>query len=163
MYMYMAKSQDTIIASLMDALRNGNGDLDELAILMDHVKEDIADAKKEQEAQEQAKKEAERKELIKRGEKIAEMATRVLENKTTAEDVAVVFESYLKAQGIDGKVSASDIEDAMNYGTQFVETMGNFFQGLEELFAPKQVEKPKATVKKATADDILRDFLRNMK
>lgn len=163
MYMYMAKSKDTIITSLLAALRDGNGDFDELNELLDHVKADIADAKKEQEEQEKAKREAERQAYLKRGEQIAEIATRVLENKTTEEDLAVVFESYLKAQGIEGKVTAQDITEAMTSANEIAEALGGFFQGLEELFGPKQPQKPMKAPQKASADEILRDFLRNMK
>ena len=160
MYMCMVKSKDTIVNSLIATLKRGEGDWEELAALLDHVKEDVEEARKAEEAREAARKEAEHKAFLKRGEEIAEMATRVLENKTTADDVACVMNSYLKGRGLDANIKGADISGAMDAADEFAKTIEGAFEALKELF---DEDKPVKKVEKTSADDVLRDFLRTLK
>ena len=105
----MAKTQKEIMNALLGALEKGEGSLSDLEALMDRVKKDIAEAK----AEEKARKEKEEADLKARGEKIAEMATRVLNDKATEADVAMVMESYMHNLGLkDAKITAKDVQNA---------------------------------------------------
>lgn len=165
----MAKTQNDIVKNLITALQNGKGNLDDLDVLMDSVKQDIIDAK---EAEAKAAKEKTDADLMKRGEEIAAMATRVLEEKTTAADLAMVFQSFMHANGHkDVVISAEEIEESMNAAEEmtkhissFVDALGDLFGFLPDREPAKQVhEKVVVPTKKRTADDILNDFLRTLK
>ena len=153
----MAKSKQEIIKSLVSALENGKGDLADLDLLMDKAKEDIAAAKKA-EAEERARKE---KEQIKRGEAIAEMATRVLEDKATEADVAMVMESYMHSIGFkDAKVSSDEVREAKETAEKVSSTLGGLIDLIGDLGDIKDIKVHK--VEKKSADDVLRDFLKNI-
>ena len=167
----MAKTQNDIVKNLITALQNGKGNLDDLDVLMDSVKQDIIDAK-EAEAEAKAAKEKADADLMKRGEEIAAMATRVLEEKTTAADLAMVFQSFMRAKGYkDVVISTEEIEESMNAAEEmtkhissFVDALGDLFGFLPDKEPAKQVhEKVAAPTKQRTADDILNDFLRTLK
>lgn len=170
----MAKTQNDIVKSLIIALQNGNGNLDDLDTLMNNVKRDILAAK---EAEIQAAKEKAAAEQVKQGEKIAAMATRVLEEKTTAEDLAMVFQSFMRANGYkDATMSAEEIEEGMGMAKEITKHFRSFVDVLGDLFdftsddvkveakAKKPVSVTTAAAKKErTADDILNEFLRTLK
>ena len=165
----MAKTQNDIVKNLITALQNGKGNLDDLDILMDSVKQDIIAAK---EAEAKAAKEQADAELLKHGEEIAAMATRVLEEKTTAADLAMVFQSFMRANGHkDVVISAEEIEESMDAAEEMTKHISSFVDALDDLFGflpdkepAQQVHKNVAApTKERTADDILNDFLRTLK
>ena len=165
----MAKTQNDIITSLITALQNGEGGLDDLENLLDRVKSDVADAKKaEAEAAEKAKAQKEA-EFAKRGQEIANMATRVLEDKATSADVAMVFEAFLKAQGHkDVKVSAKDIEESMNAADEMAKHIEDVFSTIGDIFGIKPEVNKETVVKakpaqKVDADEVLRKFLAGLR
>ena len=157
----MARTKQDIIDCLLKALEQGNGDLDELDRLMDHAKEDIAKAKEIEKA-EQARKEAEQR---KRGEAIAEMATRVLNDQATGADLALVMESYMHARGMkDAKVTEADVMNA----TLTAEKTANMFDDLLKAFNAlgSALESKPTTAKvpnKRTSDDIIKEFLNTLR
>lgn len=162
----MAKTKDTIVSALTGALEHGDGDWNDLLELMERAKADIEEAKAAEEKAAAAKREAEEREYVRRGEAIAEMATRVLENKATEADIAMVMNSYLTGKNIKVQVSVNDVKDAMDSAdnlSKHLETLLDGFQDLLGAFAPK--EKPKCEQKcaKQSADDILRAFLDDLK
>ena len=164
----MAKTQKEIINALLGALEKGEGDLSSLDALMDRVKKDIAEAKAEEEKA--------RKEERVRGEKIADMATRVLNDKATEADVALVMESYMRNLGMkDAKVSAKDIQDAKAAADKATGTLDIILDALNDLFTLDDKPKTK-TVTKGTndvinalkdtsqsADDIINAFLKTLR
>ena len=153
----MAKTQKEIMNGLLDALKMGNGDLADLDALMDHVKKDIAEAK----AEEAARKEKEAAELKARGEKIAEMATRVLNDKATEADVALVMESYMHNLGMkDAKISAKDVQAAKEAADRATGAFDVVLNALNDVFGMDP--KPKAQATKS-ADDVLNEFLKTIR
>ena len=162
----MAKTKDTIVSALTGALEHGDGDWNDLLELMERAKADIEEAKAAEEKAAAAKREAEEREYVRRGEAIAEMATRVLENKATEADIAMVMNAYLAGKSIKIQVSADDVKDAMNSAdnlSKHLEILLDGFQDLLGAFVSK--EKPKCEKKctKQSADDILRAFLDDLK
>lgn len=152
--MAKAKTLEDIVKALTGALEQGEGDLDDLDSLLTKVKADIVAAKK---AEEEAKKEEEAA-LIKRGEAIAAMATRVLENKVTDDDVAMVMEAYLKGKGFKNlKISGAEVAEAMTAALDMQKHLDEFVHALGDFFS-----NPKKEEKSQTADDILRDFLKHI-
>ena len=147
--------------ALLGALEKGEGDLADLEALMDRVKKDIVEAK----AEEAARKEKEAAELKARGEKIAEMATRVLNDKATEADVALVMESYMHNLGMkDAKISAKDVQTAKEAADRTIGSLDIVLNALGDLFAID--EKPKARSAKDTAksaDDVLNEFLKTIR
>jgi len=153
----MAKTKQEIIERLIASLENGKGDLADLDLLMDKAKEDIAAAKKA-EAEERARKD---KEMIKRGEEIAEMATRVLQDKATEADVAMVMESYMHSIGLkDAKVSPDEVRSAKEAAEKASSALGTLIDLIGDLGDVKDIKVHK--VDKKSADDVLRDFLKNI-
>ena len=153
----MAKTKQEIIERLIASLENGNGDLADLDELMDKAKEDIA-AAKQAEADEKARKEVE---FTKRGEKIAEMATRVLNDKATEADVAMVMESYMHSIGLkDAKVSPDEVRSAKEAAEKASSALGTLIDLIGDLGDVKDIKVHK--VEKKNADDVLRDFLKNI-
>ena len=153
----MAKTKQEIIERLIASLENGNGDLADLDELMDKAKEDIA-AAKQAEADEKARKEAE---FTKRGEEIAEMATRVLNDKATEADVAMVMESYMHSIGLkDAKVSPDEVRSAKEAAEKASSALGTLIDLIGDLGDVKDIKVHK--VEKKSADDVLRDFLKNI-
>ena len=158
-------TQNTIIEALQRALTQGSGSLDDLEALMDKAKADIAKAK--QEEKEAARKAAEADKL-KRGEKIAELATRLLDEEPTEEDVAYMLQVYFKSKGIEAEVTAESIRDGMDAKAELDKNLDELCDALGELFealAPdkskKSAAKPAAKPKAKTADDVINDFLRS--
>ena len=150
----MAKSKQEIIERLIASLEKGDGDLADLDLLMDKAKEDIAAAKKA-EVEERARKD---KEKIKRGEEIVEMATRVLEDKATEADVALVMESYMHSIGLkDAKVSPDEVREAKEAAEKASSALGTLIDLIGDMSDIK-VHK----MEKKNADDVLRDFLKNI-
>ena len=154
----MAKTQKEIMNALLDALKMGEGDLSDLDALMDKVKKDIAAAK----AEEAARKEKEAAELKARGEKIAEMATRVLNDKATEADVALVMESYMHNLGMkDAKISAKDVQDAKAAADRATGAFDVVLNALNDVFGMDP--KPKAQTTNKSADDVLNEFLKTIR
>ncbi len=98
---------EDIKTALKTALKAGSGNLDDLDALLERAKEDIEALKQEEkrkEAERKAKEDAARKQeeerKKKRGNEIAAMANRVLEDKATDADVAMVLTAYLRGRGI---------------------------------------------------------------
>ena len=160
----MTKSKQEIIERLIASLKNGEGDLTDLDALMDKAKADIAAAKKA-EAEERARKE---KEAIKRGEEIAEMATRILNDQATEADVAMVMESYMHNLGMkNAKVSPNEVREAKETAEKAANTMSdllNAFGGLTKVFDLDFNKEPRTVAKKPSrnADDVLREFLKSI-
>lgn len=153
----MAKTQKEIMNALLGALEKGEGSLSDLEALMDRVKKDIAEAK----AEEAARKEKEAAELKARGEKIAEMATRVLNDKATEADVALVMESYMHNLGMkDAKISAKDVQDAKAAADRATGAFDVVLNALNDVFGMDP--KPKAQATKS-ADDVLNEFLKTIR
>lgn len=153
----MAKTQKEIMNALLGALEKGEGSLSDLEALMDRVKKDIAEAK----AEEAARKEKEAAELKARGEKIAEMATRVLNDKATEADVALVIESYMHNLGMkDAKISAKDVQDAKAAADRATGAFDVVLNALNDVFGMDP--KPKAQATKS-ADDVLNEFLKTIR
>ena len=153
----MAKTQKEIVHALLTALEKGDGDLSDLETLLDRVKKDIAEVKAEE-----ARKE---KDLEARGKKIADMATRVLNDEATEADVALVMESYMHNLGLkDAKVSAKDVQDAKAAADRTMSSLDVVLNALGDLFAID--EEPKARPAKDTsksADDVLNEFLKTLR
>ena len=147
--------------ALLGALEKGDGDLSTLDALMDRVKKDIAEAK----AEEKARKEKEAAELNARGKKIADMATRVLNDEATEADVALVMESYMHNLGMkDAKVSAKDVQEAKAAADKATNALDVVLEALDDLFSLDEKPKPK-TAKQPTrsADDVLNEFLKTLR
>lgn len=157
----MARTQKEIVDRLMAALEGGNGGWDDLNELMDRVKRDIAESK-QAEAEERKRKDAE---LVKRGEEIAEMATRVLQDKATEADVALVMESYMHNIGCkDAKVTAAEVREAKETAEKAAEAMDGLLSTLGEWANALNIgikKEPKDASNKS-ADDVLRDFLKKI-
>ena len=160
----MAKTKQEIIERLIASLEHGDGDLDELDKLMDKAKQDI-DLAKQAEVEEKKRKE---QETVKRGEAIAEMATRVLNDKATEADVAMVMESYMHSLGMkDAKVSADEVREAKETAEKAANTMGdllNALGGLAKVFDQDFNKESQTITKKPprNADDVLREFLKSI-
>lgn len=153
----MAKTQKEIMNALLGALEKGEGSLSDLEALMDRVKKDIAEAK----AEEKARKEKEEADLKARGEKIAEMATRVLNDKATEADVAMVMESYMHNLGLkDAKISAKDVQNAKEAADRASSALDVMLDALSDVFGTDP--KPKAHSTK-NADDVLNEFLKTLR
>lgn len=153
----MAKTQKEIMNALLGALEKGEGSLSDLEALMDRVKKDIAEAK----AEEAARKEKEAAELKARGEKIAEMATRVLNDKATEADVALVMESYMHNLGMkDAKISAKDVQDAKAAADRATGAFDVVLNALNDVFGMDPKSKAQAT---KSADDVLNEFLKTIR
>ena len=153
-------TQDKIIDGLLKALQNGKGDLDELDKLLDRAKTDIAEAKEtERKAQEEL--------MAKRGQNIAEMATRYLNDELTAEDTANVMNSFFGSRGVKVKFTPDELEQmAKPVDTKVLnEELDKAIDDLISLFADignkSKKSKPaaKPTVDRS-ADDVIADFLR---
>ena len=153
----MAKTQKEIMNALLGALEKGEGSLSDLEALMDRVKKDIAEAK----AEEKARKEKEAADLKARGDKIAAMATRVLNDQATEADVALVMESYMHNLGMkDAKISAKDVQNAKEAADRASSAFDVVLDALSDVFGMDP--KPKAQSTK-NADDVLNEFLKTLR
>jgi len=161
-------TQNTIIEALQRALTQGSGSLDDLEALMDKAKADIAKAKQEEKEAKEAARKAAEADKLKRGEKIAELATRLLDEEPTEEDVAYVLQVYFKSKGIEAEVTAESIRDGMDVKAELDKNLDELCDALGELFealvpdkSKKSAAKPTAKSKAKTADDVINDFLRS--
>ena len=118
--------QKTIVTGLMHALEKGSGELDDLEALLDRAKADIATAKAEQEKRKE-------EDMKKRAENIANMATRLLHDELTADDVATVLTSYFNSKGHDVKVTAKAVDSAVEMCDDVDESVNEFCDAIAEL------------------------------
>lgn len=149
--------QNTILTGLKHALDKGSGSLDDLNELLKRAQADIEQAKKEQAEAERKAKEAE---TLKRGQIIAEMATRVLEGAPTAEDVAMVLGTYLKHEGIDAEITAESVVESVKNSRELsnsLEELGDAIVELFETFAGAVKSKENENVKKTPAKSYKED------
>jgi len=161
--------QNTILTGLKHALDKGSGSLDDLNELLKRAQADVEQAKKEQAEAERKAKEAE---TLKRGQVIAEMATRVLDGEPTAEDVAMVLGTYLKHEGIDVEVTAESVIESGKNSKELdahLEELGdaiaelfNTFAGVVRDNSNKPCEKKVTKSYKEDADAALDSFLRDL-
>lgn len=161
--------QNTILTGLKHALDKGSGSLDDLNELLKRAQADVEQAKKEQAEAERKAKEAE---TLKRGQVIAEMATRVLDGEPTAEDVAMVLGTYLKHEGIDVEVTAESVIESVKNSKELdahLEELGdaiaelfNTFAGVVRDNSNKPCEKKVTKSYKEDADAALDSFLRDL-
>lgn len=149
-------TQDKIIDGLLKALQNGKGDLNELEELLDRAKTDIAEAKEaERKTQEEARN--------KRGQDIAEMATRYLNDQLTAADAANVLNSFFGSRGVKVKFTPNDLEqmakpiDADAISNELNKAIDSFISLFTDTNGKSKRSKPAAT---RSADDVIADFLR---
>lgn len=167
--------QSTILDALQRALSQGSGSLDDLDALMDRVKGDIAKAKQEEAAaakkkaeEEAARKAAEEKAKLAQGQRIAELATRLLAGEPTSEDVAFMFQTYLRHSGIeDAEVTAEGIEEGLKASHELNSALNELAESFADLFGGfvdknKNVNQPKPREnRKETADDVIARFLKS--
>ena len=158
--------QKSIISALQKALSNGSGSLDDLENLLKRAQEDIQDAKA-------AQKEAEEKAKAARGNQIAELATRLINGETTADDAAFVLNAWTAAEGYackfndkDLKMIISNAEDAGKKVThEFEDIIDTFCDALLKFGDKYGMEKPKVEKPKKSktvdADDVIDDFLKS--
>lgn len=149
-------TQDKIIDGLLKALQNGKGDLDELEELLDRAKTDVAEAK---ETERKAKEEARNK----RGQDIAEMATRYLNDQLTAADVANVLNAFFGSRGVKVKFTPNDLEqmakliDTDAISDELNKAIDDFISLFTGFTDKSKRSKPAAD---RSADDVIADFLR---
>lgn len=159
--------QKTIMEGLSRALAQGSGDLNDLENLLKRVQQDIEKAKAEA-AEEEAKRkalaeaeEARKRAEAKRGQKIAQFANRLLDNKPTADDVAFVLETYLKSQGINIHVTGDAVEAGIKASNAIDDSINDFIKWFGDFFEPNDNSKDKPAAD-ATPDEKIDRFLRNM-
>lgn len=154
-------TQKEIMDALQKALNQGSGSLDDLGNLLARVQVDIEQAKKEE-------AEAKRKSEAERGERIARIATAMLQDKLTAEDMAFIFNEYFK----DAKCqwTAKDIEEIKQHSQEAEKITNDLNVALNDLAATlqdvfnaaKPTPAPKSNVEnKKSADDVLKKFLKD--
>lgn len=148
--------QNTILTALQKALAGGSGTLDDLDALLDRAKADIVKAKEEAAAKAEADRKAKELDKAKRAQRIADLANRLLEDKLTDDDVAMVFESYLKSNGMDVKVTAESVREGVKNSAELDQAMKELTEAFEELFELKNAKKP------VDPDDAIGDFLKRM-
>lgn len=154
-------NQSTIIDALQKALAQGNGTLDDLSNLLARAQEDIEKAKQEQE---EAKQKAEEK----RGLEIAELATRLLEGKPTDADMALVMNTYFRANDMPEIWTAENMRDlvlqctkrATKVQSEVDEALNKLDEVLKGLFGGLQEKKKKNDKVEKDPDDIIADFLK---
>lgn len=152
--------QNTILTALQKALAGGSGTLDDLDALLDRAKADIVKAKEEAAAKAEADRKAKELDKAKRAQRIADLANRLLEDKLTDDDVAMVFESYLKSNGMDVKVTAESVREGVKHSTELDQAINELTEAFEELFNLKNAKK--APKKVVDPDDAIGDFLKRM-
>lgn len=171
-------NKDTIITGLMRALENGNGNLDDLNALLDRVKIDIATVKREEEEAEQKRQaEIERKhreemehkrQEEERAQGIAALATRLLNNELTSDDVAMVLNSFFNSKGETIKFNSKDIDEMVGMSHELNNTISNFAKTLSDIFDTitdlndnKKIEDKKSAVK-SSDDEVIDNFLKKL-
>jgi hypothetical protein len=162
--------QKTIIEALQKALADGSGTLDDLDNLLKRAQTDIAKVKDEEKAA-KAKAEAEKRQA---GQRIAELANRLLEGKPTDDDCALVVNAWMKSRGIDGTLTGKDLDEIFTKSDAASKKMtADLDKALEDLtnsvkewcgtlgldINVKQ-PKPAAKPKKEDPNDVIDDFLR---
>ena len=152
--------QNTILTALQKALAGGSGTLDDLDALLDRAKADIVKAKEEAAAKAEADRKAKEMDKAKRAQRIADLANRLLEDKLTDDDVAMVFESYLKSNGMDVKVTAESVREGVKNSAELDQAMKELTDAFEELFNLKNAKK--VTKKPVDPDDAIGNFLKRM-
>lgn len=152
--------QNTILTALQKALAGGSGTLDDLDALLDRAKADIVKAKEEAAAKAEADRKAKELDKAKRAQRIADLANRLLEDKLTDDDVAMVFESYLNSNGMDVKVTAESVREGVKNSAELDQAMKELTEAFEELFELKNAKKPAKKV--VDPDDAIGDFLKRM-
>lgn len=160
--------QKTIIDALQKALTGGQGTLDDLDHLLTRAKEDIAKAKAEQE-------EAERKAKVDYGNKVAEIATRMLNSELTDDDLAFIMNIFFTQNKLDAIWDAKTIRSMINDCTVAHENnkakLNQLTSDLDKLLemilndikdeskSKKEVEKKQT--KKDNPDAVIHDFLKS--
>lgn len=145
----------TIIDGLLHALDKGQGNLDDLDALLNKAKEDIAQAKAEQ-------KQREEEETRVRAQNIAELATRLLNNELTSDDVALVLGSYLKTKGIDNNITAEEIEQCLLQEKELDSQVDELINSLGDLFSSISMACGKKSAKAKDTDDTIDKFLKSI-
>lgn len=161
-------TQKTIIEALQKSLTQGSGSLDDLANLLKRAQADIEDAKRE-EAEAAAKAEE------KRADNIAQIATRLLNNKLTAADMALIMNSFYgsrglqeiwTADGIETLVTECDKKDkevndaAEKVANELVDLFKTLFDiDVEDVKVERK--KPAAKSKSKDPDDVIDNFLKS--
>ena len=101
----------------------------------------------------------------KRAQSIADMATRLLNDELTDEDVVMVFQSYLKSKGIDAEVSAVAVREGVERSKELENSLNELKDALGDLFGLNPVENFKyeninKNKKPEDPDDVIDSFLR---
>lgn len=163
--------QKTIIEALQKALADGSGTLDDLDNLLKRAQTDVAKAKDEEKAA-KAKAEAEKRQA---GQRIAELANRLLEGKPTDDDCALVVNAWMKSRGINGNLTGKDLDEIFTKSNAASEKMtADLDKALDDLAksvkewcdtlgikADVRTSKPAAKPqKKEDPNDVIDDFLR---
>jgi poly-gamma-glutamate capsule biosynthesis protein CapA/YwtB (metallophosphatase superfamily) len=161
--------QNTIIDALQKALSKGSGSLDDLDSLLSSAKADIAAAKEEEKKQKEAA-------AKKRGEDIAALANRLLEDEITDDDCAYVMNAWLRTHGIKrAAFTGKDLKDIMTASQnsavesfinedlsklldECANSIHNWLQDLDKETNKKPAPQPK---KDPSADDVINDFLKS--
>lgn len=160
--------QKTIIDALQKALTGGQGTLDDLDRLLTRAKEDIAKAKVE-------KEEAERKAKVDYGNKVAEIATRMLNSELTDDDMAFIMNIFFTQNKLDAIWDAKTIRSMINDCTVAqdnhkakVNQLTDDLDKLLELLLNSIEDKPKSKkevekkqTKKDNPDAVIHDFLKS--
>ena len=94
--------QNTIVKGLREALTNASGSLDDLNALLKKAQEDVAQAKKDEAA-------AKEKAKADRGNKVAQLATRLLNSELTDDDMAFVMNTFYAQKGLQPVWDAAGI------------------------------------------------------
>lgn len=162
--------QKTIIEALQKALADGSGTLDDLDNLLKRAQTDIAKAKDEEKAA-KTKAEAEKRQT---GQRIAELANRLLEGQPTDDDCALVVNTWMQSRGIDGKLTGKDLDEIFTKSDAASKKMtADLDKALDDLAknikewcdaldikvdvrTPKSAAKPK----KEDPNDVIDDFLK---
>jgi cob(I)alamin adenosyltransferase len=145
----------TIIDGLLHALDKGQGNLDDLDALLNKAKEDIAQAKAEL-------KQKEEEETRVRAQNIAELATRLLNNELTSDDVALVLGSYMKTKGIDNNITAEEIEQCLLQEKELDSQVDELINSLSDLFSAISMACDKKSAKAKDNDDTIDKFLKSI-
>ena len=165
--------QKTIMDALQKALANGSGTLDDLEGLLKRAQEDVTKAKEEEKARKVVAAQ-------KRGEEIAAIANRLLEEKPTDDDCAYMVNAWMKAHGYDGdKLTGKDlaeifanqnaaaekiskdldkaIDELCNSVADWAKALGVEYDNNKKYDYKKKPESKKDP----SADDVIDDFLKS--
>lgn len=149
-------TQKEIIDALQKSLTQGSGSLDDLSNLLARVQVDIDKAKQEE-------VENKRKSEDARGQRIAEIATRMLQRQLTSEDVAFIFNEYF----YDKSWTAKDIDELNEHMQNTSKVTKDLTDAIEEVlqnFANvfNTKDAPKVDNKQPKdPDDVLKKFLKD--